>query len=166
VLLPVLVFVVVTLLVSGSVLAVTYLRGSTADRRIGERLREVQITGVEEATESSTVVRKAIESPLPAIENGGSAKTTPTTGWAMASGGREPNVNTSRSCSSVASTRVSLASGPGRGRTHAAGLPVEVGDADGAEATDGLGVGVAGTRLEAGPVGEAVDGEVGVVPSS
>ena len=67
-LLPVLVFVVVTLVVAGAVLAVTYLRGSTADRRIGERLREVQITGVDEPTESATVVRKAMESPLPAID--------------------------------------------------------------------------------------------------
>jgi len=68
-LLPVLVFLAVTLLIAGGFAAFTYLPAAMKERRMGERLREVGQTGlVEDPTDSATVVRKAIDSPLPMID--------------------------------------------------------------------------------------------------
>jgi tight adherence protein B len=64
-----LVFVFVTALIAGGVLAVTYLPAALAGRRIGERLREVgQPAPQEEPTESGAIVRKEAGSPLPVID--------------------------------------------------------------------------------------------------
>ena len=41
---------------------------SKADRAIGDRLREMAQPATDDPTDSATVVRKAIESPLPAID--------------------------------------------------------------------------------------------------
>jgi tight adherence protein B len=66
--LAIVVFLIVTLLIAGGFAAVTYLP-SAMERRIGERLREVaQPTLADDPTDSATVVRKAIESPLPIMD--------------------------------------------------------------------------------------------------
>jgi tight adherence protein B len=67
VLVAIIVFVVVTALIAGVFVALTS-SASKADRRIGERLREVALPATDDPTDSGTVVRKAIESPLPAID--------------------------------------------------------------------------------------------------
>jgi tight adherence protein B len=67
VLVAIIVFVVVTALIAGVFMALTS-SASKADRRIGERLREVALPATDDPTDSGTVVRKAIESPLPAID--------------------------------------------------------------------------------------------------
>ena len=68
-LLPLIVFVVVTAAVAGGVLWVISRRGAQAERRIGDRLREVaQPVIAGDPTDSASVVRKAIESPLPIID--------------------------------------------------------------------------------------------------
>jgi tight adherence protein B len=69
VLLPLLVFVLVTALIAGGFMAATSYFAARKERRIGERLREVgQPVVGDEATAAATVVRQAIESPLPAID--------------------------------------------------------------------------------------------------
>ncbi len=62
------VFIGVTVIVAGGFLAVTHLPAMMKDRRIGERLRQVGQSGGEEPTEAATIVQKAIESPLPAMD--------------------------------------------------------------------------------------------------
>ena len=63
------VFLVVTALIAGGFAAVTYLPSAMAGRRIGERLREVaQPAAADDPTDSATIVRKAMESPLPAMD--------------------------------------------------------------------------------------------------
>ena len=68
-LLALMVFVIVTIVGAGGFLAISSRVGSRADRRIGERLREVgQPVTIDVATESDTIVRRAIESPLPVVD--------------------------------------------------------------------------------------------------
>ena len=62
------VFIVVTALIAGGFAAVTFLPAALAGRRIGERLREVGPGVPDDPTDSATIVRKAIESPLPAMD--------------------------------------------------------------------------------------------------
>src|SRR6185295_6647960 len=109
--------------------------------------------------------------PLPAIEKGGSSKTMAMVGWATASGGRAPKVKTSLAPdavrSSVASTSVSLARGPGTGSVQAAGVALAspgVADGLGAVADGWLGAVVPeGLADPAGAAAEA-DGPAGVAP--
>jgi tight adherence protein B len=61
------VFLGVTLLIVGGFQAVIYLRAAH-ERRIGERLREVSSPVIVDPTDSATIVRKAIESPLPVMD--------------------------------------------------------------------------------------------------
>jgi tight adherence protein B len=69
VLLALMVFVIVTVVGAGGFLAISSRVGSRAERRIGERLREVgQPVTIDVATESDTIVRRAIESPLPVVD--------------------------------------------------------------------------------------------------
>jgi tight adherence protein B len=69
VLLPLLVFVVITAVTGGGFAVFMHLRADKTERRIGERLREVGQPAIgSEESESATVVRKAIESPLPMID--------------------------------------------------------------------------------------------------
>jgi tight adherence protein B len=67
VILAVIVFLVVTVLIAGTVAAINY-SSSAKDRRIGERLREVGQSSIEDPTDSATIVRKAVESPLPVMD--------------------------------------------------------------------------------------------------
>jgi tight adherence protein B len=67
VLVALVVFIVVTALIAGTFVALTS-AASKADRRIGERLREVAQGSAEDPTDSATVVRKAIESRMPAMD--------------------------------------------------------------------------------------------------
>ena len=60
------VFVVVSALIAGTFVAMTS-SAAKADRRINERLREVG-QGADDPTDSATIVRQAIKSPLPAMD--------------------------------------------------------------------------------------------------
>ena len=62
------VFLFVTALIAGGFAAVTYLPGAMAGRRIGERLREVAQPAAIDPTDSATIVRQAVESPLPVMD--------------------------------------------------------------------------------------------------
>ena len=66
-LVAVVVFIVVTALIAGTFVALTS-SSAKADRRIGERLREVAQPGTDVPTDGATIVRQAIESPLPAMD--------------------------------------------------------------------------------------------------
>jgi hypothetical protein len=106
--------------------------------------------------------------PLPAIENGGSSKTTAIVGWATASGGRLPNVKTSLEPdvvrSSDALTSVSLASRPGAGRTQAAADgPAGLDGGIGVVEDDGCVVALAGGGLE-DAAGRAADADGAIEP--
>ena len=61
------VFIVVTALIAGTFVALTS-AAAKADRRIGERLREVAQGPAEDPTDSATIVRKAIDSRMPAMD--------------------------------------------------------------------------------------------------
>jgi tight adherence protein B len=67
VLIALVVFVVVTALIAATFIAMTS-SASKADRRIGERLREVALPATDVPTDSATIVRQAIESPMPAMD--------------------------------------------------------------------------------------------------
>ncbi len=66
-LIAVVVFIVVTALIAGTFVALTS-SAAKADRRIGERLREVALPVTDASTDSATIVRQAIKSPLPAMD--------------------------------------------------------------------------------------------------
>ena len=68
-LLPLIVFVIVTVIIAAAFMAASSYMADRADRRIGERLREVgQPVLADFPTETATVVRKAADSPLPVID--------------------------------------------------------------------------------------------------
>jgi tight adherence protein B len=69
VLIPLIVFVIVTVIIASGFMAVSSLMADRADRRIGDRLREVgQPVLGEEPTEAATVVRKAMASSMPGFD--------------------------------------------------------------------------------------------------
>jgi tight adherence protein B len=68
-LLPLVVFLVVSGLIMGTYATITYLPGAMATREMGRRLRDVSTTFVEDrSNESSTVVRQEKLGPLPLID--------------------------------------------------------------------------------------------------
>ena len=63
------VFVIVTVIIATGFMAGSSMLADKAERRIGQRLREVgQPAVADEPAEAATVVRKTVDSPLPAID--------------------------------------------------------------------------------------------------
>ena len=68
-LLPIIVFLFVTGTIIGGWAAVTYLPGVLAGRRLDRRLREASMDGARaDASGDATVVKRAVEGPLPAFD--------------------------------------------------------------------------------------------------